>query len=194
MDPEPIFFDGPEGFREWLAANHETASEVVVGFYKKATGKQTMTWSQAVDQALCFGWIDGKVKRIDDERHQQRFTPRRPGSNWSRVNLEKVARLEADGLMEPAGRAAFERRRDEATGVYSFERGEPAELPAEFARRLAANDAASRHFASRPLGYRRSCLHWVTSAKREKTRVRRMDQLIESSERGEDAPPFRSLR
>ena len=107
---EPIFFDGPEHFREWLEAHHDTEDEVHVGFWKKATGKQTMTWSQAVDQALCFGWIDGKLNRIDDERHRQRFTPRRKGSNWSKVNVEKMAKLEAEGLMTDAGRRAFEAR------------------------------------------------------------------------------------
>ena len=118
---EPIFFDGPEHFREWLEAHHDTEDEVHVGFWKKATGKQTMSWSQAVDQALCFGWIDGKLNRIDDERHRQRFTPRRKGSNWSKVNIEKMAKLEAEGLMTDAGRRAFEGRTEYKTGVYSFE-------------------------------------------------------------------------
>src|SRR3954454_21971811 len=107
---EPIFFDGPDHFREWLEAHHDTAEEVHVGFWKKATGKQTMTWSQAVDQALCFGWIDGKGTGMEGERHRQRFTPRKKGSNWSKVNIRKVAELEEAGLMTRAGRRAFRSR------------------------------------------------------------------------------------
>ena len=147
---EPIFFDGPEHFREWLEANHETEAEVAVGFYKKATGKQTMTWSQAVDQALCFGWIDGKLNRIDAERHRQRFTPRKPDSNWSKVNVEKMAKLEEEGLMTDAGRRAFEVRREDKTGIYSFERDEPVELPPDYADRLS--DSARSYFEDRPRG------------------------------------------
>ncbi len=151
---EPIFFDGPEQFREWLEAHHDTADEVHVGFWKKATGKQTMTWSQAVDQALCFGWIDGKLNRIDDQRHRQRFTPRRKGSNWSKVNVEKMARLEAEGLMTDAGRRAFEERLKSRTGVYCFEAGRATELPPEYDHRLTP--AARDHFQARPPGYRRT--------------------------------------
>ena len=188
---EPIFFDGPKHFREWLEGNHETETEVSVGFYKKATGKQTMTWSQAVDQALCFGWIDGKLNRIYAERHRQRFTPRKPDSNWSKVNVEKMAKLEEEGLMTDAGRRAFEVRREDKTGIYSFESGQPAELPAEFVERLAANRAASSYFEERPPWYRRTATHWVVSAKREETRLKRLNQLIECSEQGLDVPPLR---
>jgi len=188
---EPIFFDGPGHFREWLEAHHETETEVFVGFYKKATGKQTMSWSQAVDQALCVGWIDGKVNRIDAERHRQRFTPRKPDSNWSKVNVEKMAKLEEEGLMTDAGRRAFEARREDKTGIYSFESDQPAELPAEFAGRLAANSAASGYFEDRPPWYQRAATHWVVSAKREETRLKRLNTLIECSEQGLDVPPLR---
>ncbi len=112
--------------------------------YKKHTGKQTMTWSQAVDQALCFGWIDGVMRRIDDERHVQRFTPRRPGSNWSKVNVEKMARLEAEGLVAAAGRRAFEGRSEAKTGVYSFEEGQEAVLSPEYEERLRAKCRGGR--------------------------------------------------
>ena len=186
-----IFFDSPEEFYDWLAEHHETEDEVFVGMWKKATGKQTMTWSQAVNQALCFGWIDGVMRRIDDERHMQRFTPRRPGSNWSKVNVEKVAKLEAEGLMTPAGRAAFEARTADKTGVYSFEARERAELPPEYAEQLAANAAANEYFEGRAPSYRRTAIHWVVSAKREETRLRRIGQLIECSAKGEDLPQFR---
>ena len=191
---EPIFFDGPEAFREWLEHHHEGQTEVLVGFYKKATGKQTIGWSQAVDQALCFGWIDGKLNWIDDERHQQRFTPRKPGSNWSKVNVEKVARLEAEGLMRPAGRKAFEQRREDRTGVYSFERDVPAELSPELGERLLSNARARNYFEKRPPWYRRTATHWVVSAKREETRSRRMQKLIECSEQGEDLSQLRRER
>ena len=190
-EAEAIFFDSPEAFYDWLAEHHETEDEVFVGMWKKATGKQTMTWSQAVDQALCFGWIDGVMRRIDDERHMQRFTPRRPGSNWSKVNVAKVAKLEAEGKMTDAGRRAFEARTEDKTGVYSFEAKDAAELPPEFAERLAANAAAHEYFEARAPSYRRTANHWVLSAKREETRLRRMGQLIESSAKGEDLPQFR---
>ena len=120
--PKPIFFSSPQEFYEWLEQNHETADEVYLGYWKKHTGKPSLTWSEAVDQALCFGWIDGRVNRIDDERHMQRFTPRRPNSNWSNVNVAKVERLIEEGLMRPAGLAAFGLRKEAKTGVYSYER------------------------------------------------------------------------
>jgi len=188
---EPIFFDGPDDFRAWLEANHKSETEVFVGFYKKATGKQTMSWSQAVDQVLCFGWIDGKVNRIDAERHRQRFTPRKPGSNWSNVNVEKVAKLDAQGLMTPAGRRAFEQRTESKTGVYSFERDEPADLPPEYEKQLSG--PARDYYDGRPPWYRRTSAHWVVSAKREETRLKRLNQLIECSEQGLDVPPLRRV-
>jgi uncharacterized protein YdeI (YjbR/CyaY-like superfamily) len=184
VESDAVFFDGPQAFYEWLEANHESRDEVFVGFWKKATGRQTMTWSQAVDQALCFGWIDGVMRRIDDERHMQRFTPRRPGSNWSKVNVEKVARLEAEGLMRPSGRRAFEARTDERTGTYSFEAGQGAELPGDYEQRLRANAPASEFLDGQAPWYRRTVAHWVVSAKREETRRRRLEQLIESSAEG----------
>jgi len=192
-EAEAVFFESPEAFYDWLAEHHESETEVFVGYWKKATGKQTMTWSQAVDQALCFGWIDSVMRSIDDERHMQRFTPRKPGSNWSKVNVEKVARLEAAGLMTEAGRRAFEARTKDKTGVYSFENGD-AELPAEFAERLAADEKAYEYFEGRAPSYRRTAVHWVVSAKREETRLRRMGQLIECSAKGEDLPQFRWSR
>jgi uncharacterized protein YdeI (YjbR/CyaY-like superfamily) len=191
LEKDAIFFDSPEAFYEWLSENHDGATEVFVGYYKKASGKQTMTWSQAVDQALCFGWIDSVMRSIDDERHMQRFTPRKPGSNWSKVNVEKMAKLEAAGLMTDAGRRAFNARTDDKTGVYSFESDRPEELPPEFAERLAGDENAHEYFTSRAPSYRRTAVHWVVSAKREETRLRRLAQLIESSAKGEDLPQFR---
>jgi uncharacterized protein YdeI (YjbR/CyaY-like superfamily) len=185
----PIYFSSSRDFYEWLEDNHETADEVYVGFFKQHTGQRAMSWSEAVDQALCFGWIDGRSNRIDEDRYMQRFTPRRPGSNWSRVNVEKVAKLREAGVMRPAGLAAFERRTEERTGVYSFER--QSELSPEFEARLRANRAAARYFESRPPSYRRTAVHLVMSAKREATRERRLEQLIEDSAAGRDIKQLR---
>jgi uncharacterized protein YdeI (YjbR/CyaY-like superfamily) len=160
-----------------------------VGIYKTHTGRRAMTWSESVDQALCFGWIDGKVNAIDEDRYVQRFTPRKPGSNWSKINVEKVAQLKEAGLMRPAGLAAFERRSDDRTGVYSFER--ETELAPEYDARLRANRAASEYFDSRPPWYRRTAIHLVMSAKREETRERRLAQLIADSAAGRDIKQLR---
>jgi uncharacterized protein YdeI (YjbR/CyaY-like superfamily) len=184
VESQAIFFDGPQDFYAWLERHHADEDEVLVGFYKKHTGKQTMTWSQAVAQALCFGWIDGVMNRVDDERHVQRFTPRRPGSNWSKVNMEKMTRLEAEGLVAPAGRKAFEGRSEEKTGIYSFESKEAAELPPEYERQLRRDAAAGEHFDAQAPWYRRTVTHWVVSAKKEETRLRRLAQLIEASAQG----------
>jgi uncharacterized protein YdeI (YjbR/CyaY-like superfamily) len=186
---KPLFFTSPEAFYDWLDENHETADEVYVGYWKKHTGKPSLTWSQAVDQALCFGWIDGRLNRIDDERHMQRFTPRRPGSNWSKVNVDKVAKLTEAGLMRPAGLAAFERRDRAKVGVYSFENDQ--ELAPEYEALLRANEAAADYFDSRPPWYRRTAVHLVMSAKREETRLRRLKRLIEDSAAGLDLKELR---
>ena len=161
-----------------------------MGFFKQHTGKRAMSWSEAVDQALCFGWIDTRSNSINEDRYMQRFTPRKPGSNWSRINVEKVAKLTEAGLMRPAGLAAFDKRTEDRTGVYSFER-EDAELPEEFEERLRANPAAADYFDSRPPWYRRTATHWIVSAKREETRLRRLAQLIEDSAKGLDVKPLR---
>ena len=149
-----------------------------------------MTWSESVDQALCFGWIDGKVNTIDADRYMQRFTPRKPGSNWSNVNVEKVARLRKEGLMRPAGLAAFEQRTPGKTGVYSYEDAAKG-LPPEYEKRLRANSAAAEYFDSRPPSYRRTATYLVMSAKREETRLRRLQQLIEDSAAGLDIKQLR---
>ena len=187
---KPIFFGSPREFYDWLAEHHESESEVYVGFFKQHTGKRAMSWSEAVDQALCWGWIDTRSNSIDQDRYMQRFTPRRPGSNWSKINVEKIAKLTEAGLMQPAGLAAFEKRTGERTGVYSFER-ENAALPPEYEERLRANSAAAEYFDARPPWYRRTATHWVTSAKREETRLRRLAQLIEDSAAGRDIKQLR---
>ena len=149
-----------------------------------------MTWSESVDQALCFGWIDGVRRRIDDETYSIRFTPRKPRSTWSAVNVAKVAELRRRGLMRPAGLRAFERRTEDNTGIYSFERKEAAKLPAEFERRLRANRRAAAFFDAQAPWYRRTATHWVISAKREETRERRLAQLIEDSAAGRTIGPL----
>jgi uncharacterized protein YdeI (YjbR/CyaY-like superfamily) len=188
---EPIYFGSPSEFRAWLEEHHETETEVWVGYWKKATGKPSLVWSEAVDEALCFGWIDGVLRGVDDERHVQRFTPRKPASNWSAINIAKVERLRAEGRMRPAGEAAFARRRDDRSGVYSYEQRDSARLePAEQAR-FEANAAAWEHFSSRPPSYRKPALWWVVSAKKPATRERRLATLIEQSAAGE---PINQLR
>jgi uncharacterized protein YdeI (YjbR/CyaY-like superfamily) len=181
---EPIFFDSPEAFYEWLEEHHDKETEVWVGYWKKATGKPSLTWSQAVDQALCFGWIDTRSQSIDSERHMQRFTPRKPASNWSRVNIEKVARLTEEGKMRPAGVAAFEKRRPEKSGVYSFERRDEAKLDPEQEKLFRANAKAWEFFQSQPPGYRKTAIHLVISAKKPETRAKRLNQLIADSAAG----------
>jgi uncharacterized protein YdeI (YjbR/CyaY-like superfamily) len=162
-----------------------------VGVYKKHTGKRAMSWSEAVDQALCFGWIDGRANAIDEDRYMQRFTPRRPGSNWSKINIAKVAKLTEAGLMRPAGLRAFEARKEEKSGVYSFEQRHDLKLPEEYEQRLSANPAAREYWESRPPSYRKAATFWVMSAKREETRERRLGQLIEDAANGLDVKPLR---
>ena len=177
------FFETPAEFRAWLEANHETATELWVGLHKKSTGRPSITWAEAVDQALCFGWIDGIRKSVDEHSYTNRFTPRKPTSNLSKVNIEKVARLKEQGLMAPAGLHAFEARDEANSGTYSFEQ-RPQALPPEYTERFRQNDPAWAFFQAQPPGYRRTVIHWVSSAKREETRLKRLDTLIEDSANG----------
>jgi uncharacterized protein YdeI (YjbR/CyaY-like superfamily) len=161
-----------------------------VGFHKKGSGRPSITWPEAVEQALCFGWIDGVRRSLDDESYTIRFTPRKPTSTWSRVNLEKVEELKRRGLMRPAGLRAYEQRREEKTGIYSYEQREAAELPAEYEERLRANAAAWKDWSARPPSYRKAATWWIVSAKREETRERRLAQLLEHAEKGRTVPPL----
>jgi uncharacterized protein YdeI (YjbR/CyaY-like superfamily) len=189
MSMDATFFSSPAEFRAWLEENHESVSEIWVGYYKKATGKPTLTWSQAVDEALCFGWIDGKLQRIDDERHRQRFTPRRPRSNWSAVNIAKVAELREQGRMTPAGEAAFAARRDDRSEL-TYERRHEAAFDADQETAFRADEAALRWFNDEPASYRQMATFWVVSAKRPETRARRLASLIECSAEGRRVPPL----
>jgi uncharacterized protein YdeI (YjbR/CyaY-like superfamily) len=181
---DPIFFETPADLRAWLEEHHGTESEVFVGAYRKATGKATLTWPQIVDEALCFGWIDGIRRGIDDEAWSIRLTPRKPKSNWSSVNIARVAELEKEGRMRPAGRAAFERRSEERSGIYSYEQRKAAKLEPEQQREFETHADAWAFFNAQPPGYRRTATHWVVSAKRKETRAKRLATLIEDSAAG----------
>jgi uncharacterized protein YdeI (YjbR/CyaY-like superfamily) len=183
------FFATPAELRDWFDANHETADELWLGQYKKASGRPTVSWSDAVDEALCVGWIDGQLQRIDEISHAQRFTPRRKGSNWSAINVAKVAKLTAEGRMRPAGIRAFEARTDARTGVYSHERAIEDFTEHEEAR-LRADEAAWADWQGRPPSYRRAVTHWITSAKQPATRERRLASLIEDSRAGRLVKPM----
>lgn len=178
-----LFFKNENEFREWLEKNHQSETELLVGFYKVNTGKPSMTWSESVDQALCFGWIDGIRKKVDDQSYTIRFTPRKPGSTWSRVNIAKVEELTGKGLMHPAGIEAFNKRKENNSGIYSFE-NEIKDLPEEYARIFKKNKAAWEFYNAQPPSYRKTMTHWVLSAKQEATRMNRLEKLIlESSKK-----------
>jgi uncharacterized protein YdeI (YjbR/CyaY-like superfamily) len=189
---EPIFFRSPEELRAWFLEHHRTAPELWVGMWKKASGETGVTWKEAVDEALCVGWIDSVVRRIDDRSHMQRFTPRRPRSRWSTVNVARVAELTAQGRMTPAGIAAFEARTADRTGTYSHEQEGELELGPEQAARLRADPAADAFLAAQPRSYRRAVVWWVLSATREDTRERRLAQLIAESAAGRRIRQFTS--
>lgn len=187
---EPTTFETPEAFRRWLEQHHDTATELWVGFHRKATGRPSMTWSQSVDEALCFGWIDGKTRRIDEERFTIRFSPRRLGSVWSRRNIGRVEELLREGRMHPAGVRAFEARREDRSGIYSYEQRHRAVLPPAYVRRFRAEREAWRWFGSKAPSYRQAAIRWVMTAKKEETRERRLRQLIDASAAGEAIPPL----
>ena len=180
----PRFFRKPADFRAWLDRNHERVSELWVGFYKRDSGTPSITWPESVDEALCVGWIDGIRKSIDDVSYVIRFTPRKPVSIWSDVNIAKVKQLIEQGRMRPAGIAAWERRDEKQSGIYAFER-KAATFSAEALQQFKVHETAWRFFEAQPPGYRRLAAHYVSSAKREDTRVRRLAVLIERSARGE---------
>jgi uncharacterized protein YdeI (YjbR/CyaY-like superfamily) len=184
---KPKFFATQADFRAWLDRNHETAAELWVGLHRKGSGKPSITWPEAVDQALCFGWIDGIRKRVDDTSYMNRFTPRRPTSTWSAVNVKRALDLIELGLMAPAGLRAFEARRDNRIGIYSYEQ-RPQELPAKYARPFRANARAWKAWRAMPPSYRKAATWWVISAKRDETRERRLTTLIETTARGDRIP------
>ena len=181
---KPRFFSSAIAFRAWLEANHDTKTELLVGFHKKASAKAGATYQHALDEALAFGWIDGVRRGLDAERYTIRFTPRKPRSIWSNVNIRHVERLIAAGRMAPPGLRAYEARTAERSGIYSFER-KPMAFDAAAKRAFAVNARAKTFFAAQPPGYRRVITYWVMSAKKEETRARRLAHLIDKSARGE---------
>ncbi len=180
----PRFFRTAGDFRSWLAKHAGTERELVVGFYKLGTGRPSMTWPESVDEALCHGWIDGVRTRIDEASYKIRFTPRKPGSTWSAINIDKAQRLEAQGRMTEAGREAFSRRREEKSGIYSYEQRESAQLSREDEAMFRKCRKAWKFFESQPPGYRHQMIHRIVSAKRPETRQSRLAKLIEASEKG----------
>lgn len=180
MPTDPVYFASAADFRAWLDANADSASELLVGFHKVGSGRPCMSWSESVDQALCHGWIDGVRRRIDDDCYSIRFTPRKPASIWSAVNIAKIEALRAQGLLLPTGEEAFARRSEARSGVYAYERETPAELSAAETTLFQAQPEAWTYFCACPPGYRRVVLHWITSAKKQETRNARLARLIEA--------------
>jgi uncharacterized protein YdeI (YjbR/CyaY-like superfamily) len=178
--PKVKFFKSQTEFRTWLEKNHAKAPELWLGFYKRGSGKVGITFRQALDEALCWGWIDGVRKGIDDLSYSNRFTPRRTKSNWSLVNIERARELRKRGLMTPAGLKAFDKRDEEKARRYSYEQEFP-KLDRSYERRFRANKRAWAFFQAQPPGYKRTATWWVMSAKREETRLRRLATVIEDS-------------
>ena len=177
------FFRTPADLRRWFDRNHKTAKRLWVGFLKKDTGRPSITWQESVDEALCVGWIDGIRKRIDEERYKIRFSPRRPGSIWSAINIARVAVLKKEGRMRPAGLEAFSKKRENKSGVYSYEQ-RPVTLPEPYRSALASHRSAKDFFEAQPPSYRKLITWWVVSAKKEETRQSRLDKLVAACNAG----------
>ena len=177
-------FSSSAEFREWLKRNHDRVPELWLGFYNKRANMKSITYREALDEALCFGWIDGVRKSINKTTYKQRFTPRKPKSYWSAVNIRKVEELTARGLMTPAGLAAFARRTEARSGVYSYENRHLASLDSEREAKFRANSGAWKFFAGQPPSYRQTSIYRVMNAKRDETRSRRLEQLIDASAHG----------
>lgn len=186
--PHPKFFRTPADFRKWMEQHHADHDELWVGYYKKDSGKPSMTWPESVDVALCFGWIDGVRKSIDAESYTNRFTPRRPGSAWSAINIARVGELTKVGLMHPAGLKAFENAEDRRN--YSYEQRKSASLGEEYEGRFRSNKKAWEFFQAQTPWYRRTAVWWVMSAKKEETRRKRLTVLIEDSEKQRPIAPL----
>jgi len=187
---KPTFFATREAFRAWLEEHHATATELWMGLYKKGSGRPSITWSEAVDEALCFGWVDSVRHGIDDESYMNRFTPRKPNSNWSEVNIRRVEELTKQRRMRAAGLKAFRERREDTTAIYSYEQRHQAKLEPAQERRFRSSKRAWAWFQAQPKGYRTTAVYWVASAKKPETRERRLDTLIEDSSLGRRVPPL----
>ncbi len=174
---QPTFFPTPKDFRKWFEKNHDKAKELLVGFYKVTSGKTSITWSQSVDEAICFGWIDGVRKSIDAESYSIRFTPRKPGSIWSAINIKKVEELTKKGLMYPMGNMAFSKRQEKKSAIYSYEKEQETLLPG-FLKKFKANKDAWAFFKTMPPSYQRTRVYWIMTAKQEITKTKRLEELI----------------
>lgn len=190
MSEKATYFKSPAAFRDWLEENHAKEEVLWVGYYKVKIGKPSMRWEESVKEALCYGWIDGLRKSIDEESYKIRFTPRKSDSHWSLKNIEMVKELKETGCMQPAGLKAYEKRKKSKTGRASYEQ-EEAELKKEYKDKIKANNRAWKFFLELAPGYTKQSIHWVMSAKQEKTRLRRLRILIESCEEGKKVPPLR---
>ena len=186
----PLFFASQETFRAWLEKHHRCAQKLWVGFRKKASSKPSITWPEAVDQALCFGWIDGLRKSIDETSYAIRFTPRKPRSAWSTINIKRVRALTESGHMQPAGLKAFQHLKSEKSAIYSYEQRKSAQLEAAHEERFRGNKKAWDFFQAQAPWYRRTAAFWVIGAKKEETRARRLQKLIEDSARGRTIQPL----
>jgi uncharacterized protein YdeI (YjbR/CyaY-like superfamily) len=195
MEPgmRPTYFRTPSALRRWLESHHASAKELWVGYYKIGTGRPSVTWPESVDAALCFGWIDGIRKSLGADRYTIRFTPRKPGSVWSSVNIRKARALVEQGHMRPAGLAAFRARRVYRSGIYSYEQRRPR-LEEPYQRLLKQNRAAWEFFQAQTPSYRKAAGWWVVSAKKEETRLKRLEKLIEHSARGRTLPELTPRR
>jgi uncharacterized protein YdeI (YjbR/CyaY-like superfamily) len=188
MLSKPTFFPTPGDFRAWLEAHHDKFPELFVGFYKKDSGKPSITWPESVQVALCFGWIDGVRKSIDETSYTIRFTPRKPTSTWSAINISLVRKLTKKGLMHPAGLKAFAARSARKSGIYSYEQRKSAEFTREQEKQFRANKTAWEFFRSQAPWYQRVTTYWVISAKREETKLKRLSSLIEHSQNHRTIP------
>jgi len=191
MPAEVIFFKNAREFRQWLKLNHAKEQEVQVGIYKVGSGKQNMSWSEAVDEALCFGWIDGVRNSIDEHSYTNRFTPRRKSSNWSEINIRKVEQLIKEGRVTSAGLAVYEGRKIEQQGENGLE-ADPRALPPAYLAVFKKKKRAFQHFTAMAPSYQRTAIHWILSAKQESTRLRRLEQLITDSSLNQKLKPFRN--
>jgi len=189
----PTFFRTPSEFRKWLVKHRATADELLVGYYKKGSGRPSITWPQSVDEALCFGWIDSVRKSIDEVSYAIRFTRRKPGSIWSSVNIDRAEALIKQGQMQPSGLKAYEARRENKSGIYSYEQ-RTVELEEPYDRLLEKNKAAWSFFQTQPASYRKAVSWWIISARKEETRLKRLEKLTAYSVQGQRLPELTSRK
>lgn len=181
----PVFFESQAALRSWFEKNHLTETELLVGYYTVKSKRKSVSWSQSVDEAICFGWIDGIRRSIDSESYCIRFTPRRPGSNWSKVNIVKAEKLKKLGLMHPAGIQAYGKKKESGSEVYSYETDQLKILDDAMIKRFQENKGAWKYFCNETPSYRKITIRWVMSAKQDATRLSRLNELISSSAKGE---------